>query len=156
MLNPGDRLPDIEIQLARGGTRKLHDFTGRWLVLYFYPKDNTPGCTAESQDFNALLGAFRDSGAEILGVSRDSVRSHENFCAKYGFGFDLVADTDETLCRAFGVIKEKSMYGRKVMGIERSTFLIDPDGVIRQAWRPVKVKEHAASVLASLQQHART
>jgi thioredoxin-dependent peroxiredoxin len=153
MLNPGDRIPELDIQLSRGGNANLADFRGRWLVLYFYPKDNTPGCTTEGRDFSALHGEFGASGAEILGVSRDSLRTHQNFGAKHGFAFDLVADSDETLCRAFGVIKEKSMYGRKVMGIERSTFLIDPDGVIREAWRPVKVRDHAAGVLASLRQH---
>jgi thioredoxin-dependent peroxiredoxin len=153
MLDPGDRIPDIAIELAHGGPSRLQEYSGRWLVLYFYPKDSTPGCTTEGNDFNALLPAFRAAGAEVLGVSRDSVRSHRNFCEKQGFDFDLVSDADEALCRAFGVIKEKSMYGRKVMGIERSTFLIDPDGVIREAWRPVKVKEHAAGVLAALQRH---
>jgi thioredoxin-dependent peroxiredoxin len=153
MLDPGDSIPDIAIELAHGGPTRLRDFGGRWLVLYFYPKDSTPGCTTEGNDFNALLPGFRAAGAEILGVSRDSVRSHRNFCSKQGFEFDLVSDVDESLCRAFGVIKEKSMYGRKVMGIERSTFLIDPGGVIREAWRPVKVKDHAAAVLAALQRH---
>jgi thioredoxin-dependent peroxiredoxin len=154
MLNPGDRVPEIEIQLARGGSARLADFAGRWLVLYFYPKDNTPGCTSESNNFNALHEAFRAAGGEILGVSRDSLRSHQNFIAKHGFAFDLVADSDEALCQAFGVMKEKTLYGRKYIGVERSTFLIDPEGVIREAWRPVKVKQHAAAVLTSLQQHA--
>jgi peroxiredoxin Q/BCP len=121
-----------------------------WLVLYFYPKDNTPGCTTEGIDFNALLGEFRQRGATVLGVSRDSLKSHQNFCAKQGFAFDLVSDADEALCNAFGVIREKNLYGRKVMGIERSTFLIDPAGVIAQSWRPVKVAGHAQSVLDAL------
>ncbi len=151
MLNPGDKVPDIEIMLTHGGSKRLSDFSARWLVLYFYPKDSTPGCTTEGIDFNARLDEFRSAGAEILGVSRDSLRSHQNFCSKHGFGFDLVSDADESLCRAFGVIKEKNMYGRRVLGIERSTFLIDPAGVVREAWRPVKVKDHAASVLSRLQ-----
>jgi thioredoxin-dependent peroxiredoxin len=150
----GDRIPDLEVQLAQAGPRPLGARDGQWLVLYFYPKDSTPGCTTEGRDFNALLDEFRQAGAEVLGVSRDSVRSHQNFRARQGFDFDLVSDPDETLCHAFGVIKEKTMYGRKVMGIERSTFLIDPQGVIRALWRPVKVKDHAQAVLDSLRQHS--
>nr|MBP6597541.1 peroxiredoxin [Arenimonas sp.] len=106
--------------------------------------------------FNALYPKFRRAKAEVLGVSRDSVKSHQNFCAKQGFVFDLVADTDEVLCRAFGVIKEKNMYGKKVMGIERSTFLIDPEGRVAESWRGVKVADHAATVLAALQKAAKT
>src|SRR3546814_581415 len=105
------------------GDYTLSDGSGQWLVLYFYPKDSTPGCTTEGIDFNVLLPKFRKLGATVLGVSRDSIRSHQNFCAKQGFRFDLVSDADEALCRAFDVIHEKNMYGRKVMGIERSTFL---------------------------------
>jgi len=153
MLDTGDTIPDIELKLSGGDVRRTGDFRGRWLVLYFYPKDSTPGCTTEGQDFNALLDEIRAAGGEVLGVSRDSLRSHQNFCAKQGFRFELVSDADETLCNAFGVIKQKNMYGRQVLGIERSTFLIDPDGVVREAWRPVKVKDHAATVLAALKQH---
>jgi thioredoxin-dependent peroxiredoxin len=151
---PGERIPDLPVELAHGGARRLHDFLGRWLVLYFYPKDSTPGCTTEGNDFQALLPQFHAAGAEVLGVSRDPLRSHQRFRERQGFDFDLVADTDEALCNAFDVIREKSMYGRKVVGIERSTFLIDPDGVVRQVWRPVRVKDHAAAVLAALAQHA--
>ena len=150
MLETGDRIPDLRLALSSGETKALSQYAGQWLVLYFYPKDSTPGCTTEGIDFNALLPEFRQRGATVLGVSRDSLKSHQNFCAKQGFEFDLVSDADEALCNAFGVIREKNMYGRKVMGIERSTFLIDPTGVIAQSWRPVKVAGHAQSVLDAL------
>ncbi|GAA4863757.1 peroxiredoxin [Luteimonas vadosa] len=149
-LQPGDQVPAAELSLSGGASAKLSDYRGRWLVLYFYPKDATPGCTTEGLDFNALLPKFRKLDADILGVSRDSVRSHDNFCAKQGFRFPLASDPDETLCRAFDVIREKNMYGRKVMGIERSTFLIDPKGRIAEAWRKVKVAGHAQAVLDAL------
>ncbi|HEY2345881.1 MAG TPA: peroxiredoxin [Xanthomonadaceae bacterium] len=148
----GDRIPDLAFTLSTGATARLTDYADRWLVLYFYPKDSTPGCTLEGLDFNALLPKFKRAGAAVLGVSRDSVKSHQNFCAKQGFRFDLVSDGDEALCKAFDVIHEKNMYGKKVLGIVRSTFLIDPDGAIRNLWRPVKVPGHAEAVLASLQQ----
>ncbi len=150
MLDTGDKLPNLPVTLSSGSIASLSDYAGGWLVLYFYPKDSTPGCTTEGIDFNALLPQFRKLGARVLGVSRDSLKSHQNFRAKQGFKFDLVGDADETLCNTFGVIKEKNIYGRKVMGIERSTFLIDPKGVIRQAWRPVKVPGHAQAVLDAL------
>lgn len=140
----------LPLQLSGGATATLGDYAGQWLVLYFYPKDSTPGCTTEGLDFNALLPQFNRAGASILGVSRDSVRSHDNFCAKQGFAFPLVSDSDETLCRAFDVIKQKNMYGKQVLGIERSTFLLSPDGRIVQAWRKVKVAGHADAVLAAL------
>nr|AHN97933.1 peroxiredoxin [uncultured bacterium lac153] len=144
---------DAPLALAgKDGTREatLSDHAGRWLVLYFYPKDNTPGCTTEGRDFAALLPKFRKLGADILGVSRDSTRSHQNFCDKQGFGFELVSDPDETLCNAFEVIKEKQLYGRKYIGIERSTFLIDPEFRVAQSWRGVKVPGHAQAVLDAL------
>lgn len=150
MTDTGDKIPDLDLTLASGDSARLSDFRGKWLVLYFYPKDSTPGCTTEGQDFNALLTKFRRAGAEILGVSRDSVKSHNNFIAKQGFRFDLVSDADEALCQAFGVIKEKNMYGRKVMGIERSTFLIDPKGRVAESWRGLKVPGHAEAVLDAL------
>ena len=151
MLDTGDTVPaDLALDLSSGSTTTLGDYAGQWLVLYFYPKDSTPGCTTEGNDFNALLSKFRKLGATVLGVSRDSVKSHQNFCAKQGFKFDLVSDKSEAVCNAFGVIKEKTMYGRKVMGIERSTFLIDPSGVIARTWRPVKVAGHAQAVLDEL------
>ena len=154
MIDTGSALPrttlDLPLALSGGTTTSLGAYAGRWLVLYFYPKDSTPGCTTEGIDFNALLPKFRKAGADVLGVSRDSLKSHQNFCAKQGFRFELVSDADEALCNAFGVIKEKSMYGRKVLGIERSTFLIDPAHVVANAWRGVKVPGHAEAVLAAL------
>ena len=144
------KVPDLAITLAQAGDGRISDFRGQWLVLYFYPKDHTPGCTTEGLDFSRLLPKFKKLGATVIGVSRDSVKTHQNFCEKQGFKFDLISDADETLCKAFDVIREKNMYGRKVLGIERSTFLIDPDGRIVQEWRKVKVKEHADAVLAAL------
>ncbi|ALN85310.1 bacterioferritin comigratory protein [Lysobacter capsici] len=159
MLDTGDhaygkKAPALSLALSSGETVALKDYAGQWLVLYFYPKDSTPGCTTEGLDFNALLPKFKKLGATVLGISRDSIKSHQNFCAKQGFKFDLVSDKDETLCNAFGVIKEKSLYGRKYLGIERSTFLIDPKGVIVQSWRPVKVAGHAQAVLDALKDSA--
>ena len=152
MLEPGDAVPDLPLVLATGGAARLSDYAGRWLVLYFYPKDSTPACTTEGLDFNSLLSRFRRQQADILGVSRDTVKSHQNFCAKQAFRFDLVSDVDESLCKAFDVIKLKNMYGRKVLGIERSTFLISPQGRIAHAWRGVRVPGHADEVLATLKQ----
>ena len=142
----------LPLALSGGTTTTLADYAGQWLVLYFYPKDSTPGCTTEGLDFNALLPRFRKLGAEVLGVSRDSVKSHDNFCAKQGFAFPLVSDPDERLCKAFDVIKPKKLYGREFIGVERSTFLIDPAGVVRAAWRKVKVPGHAQAVLDTLEQ----
>ena len=154
MVEPGKPLSksvlNLPLALSSGETAKLADFAGQWLVLYFYPKDSTPGCTTEGNDFNALLPKFRKLGATVLGVSRDSLKSHQNFCAKQGFRFDLVSDADEKLCNAFGVIKPKKLYGREFIGIERSTFLVDPDGRVAEAWRPVKVPGHAQAVLDAL------
>ncbi|WP_147651359.1 peroxiredoxin [Vulcaniibacterium gelatinicum] len=140
----------LPLALSGGSTATLAEYAGRWLVLYFYPKDNTPGCTAEGLDFNALLPRFRKRGAEVLGVSRDSLKSHQNFCAKQGFRFELVSDADGTLCQAFDVIKPKKLYGREYVGVERSTFLIDPQHRVVQAWRGVKVPGHAEAVLDAL------
>jgi len=145
------RLP---LALSGGRTATLADYAGRWLVLYFYPKDSTPGCTTEGLDFNALLPRFGELGADVLGVSRDSVKSHDSFCAKQGFGFALVSDADEALCRAFDVIHEKNMYGRKVLGVVRSTFLVSPDGRLVREWRGVKVAGHAQAVLDALKAEA--
>jgi peroxiredoxin Q/BCP len=142
------------IVAGKDGTRdaQLSEYIGdHWLVLYFYPKDNTPGCTTEGRDFAALLPKFRKAGAHVLGVSRDSLKSHQNFCTKQDLGFELVSDADETLCRAFDVIGEKQLYGRKYIGVTRSTFLISPDGRIAREWRGVKVPGHAEAVLESLQ-----
>jgi peroxiredoxin Q/BCP len=141
---------DLPLQLSGGTATTLDAYAGRWLVLYFYPKDSTPGCTTEGQDFNALLAGFEALDAAVLGVSRDSLKSHDNFRAKQEFRFALVSDADEALCRAFDVIREKNMYGRKVLGIERSTFLVDPDGRIHRAWRKVRVPGHAQAVLDAL------
>jgi peroxiredoxin Q/BCP len=150
MLDVGDKIPDLPLALSSGSTIRPADLRGQWLVLYFYPKDSTPGCTTEGIDFNALLPKFKKLGATVLGVSRDSLKSHQNFCARQGFKFDLVSDADEALCNAFGVIKPKKLYGREYVGVERSTFLIDPQGVIGQSWRPVKVPGHAQAVLDAL------
>ncbi|WP_369938928.1 peroxiredoxin [Xanthomonas medicagonis] len=141
----------LPLALSGGASATLGDYAGRWLVLYFYPKDSTPGCTTEGIDFNALLPQFKQANAAVLGVSRDSVKSHDTFCAKQGFRFPLVSDADEALCRAFDVIKEKNMYGRQVLGIERSTFLISPSGRLLRSWRKVKVPGHAQAVFDALQ-----
>jgi peroxiredoxin Q/BCP len=145
----------LPLQLSGAIQASLGDYAGSWLVLYFYPKDSTPGCTTEGLDFNALLPEFRRAGAQVLGVSRDSVKSHDNFCAKRGFAFSLVSDHDEALCRAFDVIKQKNMYGRQLLGIERSTFLISPDSRIVATWRKVKVSGHAESVLQALKANSK-
>ena len=128
----------------------LSSLRGKNIVLYFYPKDNTPGCTTESQDFAANHTKFRRCNAVILGISRDSVTSHEKFRGKFNFPFDLLSDIDEKVCKQFGVIKEKNMYGRKVMGIERSTFLIDANGKLHREWRKVKIKNHVEEVLEAV------
>ena len=127
----------------------IADFKGSNLVLYFYPKDNTPGCTRESEAFRDHHEAFRQANTAILGVSRDSLKSHEKFRAKHELPFDLLADTQERLCEYFGVIKQKNKYGRQVRGIERSTFLIDADGILRREWRGIKVPGHVEEVLAA-------
>jgi len=139
------------IRLPATGERELGvgDFHGQQLVIYFYPKDNTPGCTTESQGFTEHYQAFHDCNTAILGVSRDSLKSHDNFRAKYDLPFPLLSDQEETLCKYFDVIKEKNMYGRKVMGVERSTFLIDSEGILRHEWRKVKVPGHVEEVLAA-------
>jgi thioredoxin-dependent peroxiredoxin len=136
---------------ATGGKRwKLADATGKKLVMYFYPRDSTTGCTQEGLAFRDLYSKFKRADAIIVGVSMDSVESHENFKAKMEFPFELLADEDRTLCELFGVYKEKSMYGRKYMGIERSTFVIDERGVLRREWRKVKVPGHAQAVLEAV------
>ena len=138
-------------QAATGDkTVALKDLAGKRTVIYFYPKDNTPGCTTEGQDFRDNYAKFKRRKTVVLGVSRDSLKSHENFKAKYEFPFDLISDADEKLCKLFDVIKEKNMYGRKVLGIERSTFLIDEKGVLRREWRKVKVKGHVDEVLEAV------
>ena len=131
-------------------TVRLKDLRGNNVVLYFYPKDSTPGCTTEGQDFRDLHSKFKRQNTLIFGVSRDSITSHEKFKARQNFPFELLSDPDEKLCRKFDVIHEKTLYGRKFMGVVRSTFLIDTDGKLRQEWRGVKVKGHAAEVLESV------
>ena len=133
---------------ATGGQKiSLKDLRGSNVVIYFYPKDSTPGCTTEGRDFSALYGKFRRANTIIFGVSRDSIASHEKFKEKQSFPFELLSDPDEKLCKKFDVIHEKTLYGRKFMGIERSTFLLDADGKLRGEWRKVKVKGHAEEVL---------
>ena len=132
---------------STGGPFKLSAHKGGPVVLYFYPKDNTPGCTTEGSQFRDLFAQFKKAGATIVGVSRDSMKSHEGFKAKMSFPFELISDADENLCNRFGVIKMKNMYGRKVRGIERSTFVIDRDGKLAKEWRGVKVPGHAEEVL---------
>ena len=132
-------------------TIELKELAGQQVVLYFYPKDNTPGCTTESQDFRDLHEQFTAANTSILGVSRDTLRVHENFKAKHGFPFELISDGEENLCKQFDVIKLKKLYGKEHLGIERSTFLIDQAGVLRHEWRKVKVAGHAAQVLAAAQ-----
>jgi len=147
-LEIGTVVPDFAA-VSTGGTFRLADAHGRKLVVYFYPKDNTSGCAAEGQDFAQAYAGFERSGTQIVGVSRDSLKSHAGFKHKLGLPFELIADTDEGLCRLFDVIKSKTMYGRPVRGIERSTFLIDARGILRQQWRGVKVSGHVAEVLAA-------
>jgi peroxiredoxin Q/BCP len=147
----GDKLPDLKLAASGGRTVALRAYQ-KPLVIYFYPKDNTPGCTQEGQDFRDLHEQFIAAGAEVLGVSRDSVKSHDNFIAKHGFPFTLLSDADGVMCQAFGTLKEKSLYGRRYMGVERSTFLFDAKGILKREWRGVKVKNHAAEVLAALRE----
>jgi peroxiredoxin Q/BCP len=144
---PAPKIADFALP-STGGTFKLSDHLGKKVVLYFYPKDNTPGCTSEGAAFRDLAPDFRRADAVIAGVSRDSLKSHESFKAKMEFPFELLSDTDEALCRQFGVIKMKNMYGKKVRGIERSTFVIDGEGRLAKEWRGVKVPGHVDEVLA--------
>ena len=130
----------------------LKDYLGSYLVMFFYPKDNTSGCTQEGIDFSENYNKFKKLNTEIFGISRDNLKSHNNFKEKYSFKFDLISDTEENICNAFGVIKEKSMYGKKYMGVERSTFIIDADGLLIKEWRKVKVKGHVAEVLKYLKE----
>ena len=148
-LTIGQPAPAFALPRDGGDTVSLADLNGKIVVLYFYPKDDTSGCTTEAIDFTGLADEFEKAGAVIVGVSPDTVAKHEKFIAKHSLSLILVADTDQTAANAYGVWKEKSMYGRTYMGIERSTFLIGPDGVIRQIWPKVKVKGHAADVLAA-------
>ena len=147
MVNIGKKVAPFSLPATGDKIVSLKDFKGTNLVIYFYPKDSTPGCTLEGQDFRNQFTDFKKTGTAILSVSRDGLKSHEKFKAKQAFPFDLLVDEDEALCRQFDVIHEKNMYGRKVMGIVRSTFLIDSTGVLRKEWRKVRVKGHVDDVL---------
>jgi peroxiredoxin Q/BCP len=149
-IQPGRKVPDFTLPATGGRDVSLADFRGKNVVVYFYPKDSTPGCTAEGQDFRDRINTFRRRKTAVLGISRDSVKSHENFKARHEFPFDLLSDGDEKVCRLFDVIREKNMYGRKVLGIERSTFLIDARGILRREWRKVSVKGHVDEVLEAI------
>jgi thioredoxin-dependent peroxiredoxin len=144
------KVPAFRLPATGGKSLGLADFKGRKLVLYFYPKDDTPGCTLESQGFRDHYEAFTKAGADIIGVSRDSIGSHEKFKAKFELPFELASDPEEELCELFDVMREKNMYGRKVKGVERSTFLIDGEGVLRKEWRKVKVPGHVEEVLEAV------
>ena len=143
-------IPEFTVAATGGESISSSALKGNKVVLYFYPKDSTPGCTTEAQQFRDLHDKFVQAGAVVLGVSRDSIKSHENFKAKFGLPFDLLSDSDETLCNQFAVIKMKNMYGKQVRGIERSTFLIDARGVLRHEWRGVKADSHAAAMLEAV------
>ena len=151
MANEGDTVPDVTLLMADGSAKRLHDLLDRPLVLYFYPKDDTTGCTAEAQAFTELADDFAAAGVAIIGVSKDTPAKHQKFIAKYDLKISLATDADETVCAAFGAWVEKAMYGRKYMGIERSTFLIEKGGRIARVWRKVKVKGHADEVLKAAQ-----
>ena len=146
-LTLGDHIPDVTAQMTGSQTFRLADFLGQQVVLYFYPKDSTPGCTTEGLDFSHLHDEFAHANTRVFGVSRDSLRRHENFRTKQCFPFDLISDPDDTLCRRFDVIRLKKLYGKTYEGIERSTFLIDAQGHLAQEWRSVKVAGHAEAVL---------
>ena len=146
----GKKVPNFQTAATGDQTIKLSGLKGQKVVLYFYPKDSTPGCTTEGQNFRDQLSKFKRAGAVVLGVSRDSMKSHEKFKEKQGFNFELLSDENEELCNLFDVIKEKNMYGKKVMGIERSTFLIDEKGVLQREWRKVKVAGHVDEVLQAV------
>ena len=142
---------DFQAQATSGQAVSLAGLAGRQVVLYFYPKDSTPGCTTQGQGFRDQYAAFRAANTEVIGVSRDGLKSHENFKARQGFPFELVSDKDEVLCQLFDVIKLKKLYGKEYLGVDRSTFLIDKHGVLRQEWRGVKVPGHVEAVLAAAQ-----
>jgi len=151
-LNMDDTAPEIPSPVWPEGTVKLSDLRGQWVILYFYPKDSTPGCTTEACGFRDTQSDFSGLNAAIVGVSRDSVASHQRFAEKQALPFQLISDADESLCKAFDVIQMKNMYGKQVRGIERSTFIINPEGVIAHTWRKVRVKGHVEDVLQTLKQ----
>jgi len=144
-------IQDFSLPATSGKTFQLSEYQGKNIVLYFYPKDATPGCTTEGQQFRDAYSAFQNANTEIFGISRDSLKSHESFKAKFSFPFELLSDSEELACNLFNVIKMKNMYGKQVRGIERSTFLIDTTGKLRQEWRAVKVANHIETVLAAAQ-----
>ncbi|MFN7727768.1 MAG: peroxiredoxin [Bdellovibrio sp.] len=147
----GEVVPSFTVPATSGSEFDLQKFKGKNVVLYFYPKDATPGCTIQGHEFTKLLPEFKKTGTEVFGISRDSIKSHEKFKAKECYTFDLLSDEDEALCRLFGVMKEKNMYGKKVWGVERSTFLIDREGRLAAEWRGVKAEENAQEVLSKVQ-----
>lgn len=149
-LKIGDKVPKIKIQNQNNDSVKLSDYKGKYIILYFYPKDNTPGCTSEAIDFRDNISKFDKLNAVVLGISKDSSDKHQKFIDKYDLPFDLLVDTEGDLCQEFGVWVQKSMFGKKYMGIERSTFIINPQGKIVEEWRKVKVKGHVAEVLKAL------
>lgn len=149
MLNEGDPVPDVELVNLEGKTVRTTDFRGQKIVFYFYPKDDTSGCTAEAQAFTALADEFEKAGTWVLGISKDDAKKHAKFIEKYDLKVSLATDPDGSVCEAFGTWIEKSMYGRKYMGIDRATFLVDRDGRIHRIWRKVKVPGHAEEVLAA-------
>jgi peroxiredoxin Q/BCP len=143
-------IESFSLPCTGGKNFSLTDFKGKFLILYFYPKDSTPGCTTQGIQFRDHYEAFKALNCEIFGISRDTIKSHENFKQKFSFPFELLSDTEELACQQFNVIKQKNMYGKQVRGIERSTFLINPDGILVKEWRAVKVEGHVAEVLSSL------
>lgn len=149
-LNLGSTIPDFSAPATGDKTINFSDYRGNYVVIYFYPKDSTPGCTQEGQDFRDNIAQFTALNTVVIGISRDSVKSHDNFKCKQEFTFDLLSDPDETLCQLFDVIKMKNMYGKQVRGIERSTFLINPEGVLIKEWRKISVKGHVTQVLQAL------
>lgn len=152
MLNNGDKAPSFTLSSDEGKTVRLSQFKGKPVVVFFYPRDNTSGCTREAVDFSAKLDAFKQAGAEVIGISPDSVKSHEKFRTKHELTVTLLSDEDKQILEAYGVWVEKSMYGRKYMGVERSTFIIGKNGKIVRSWRKVKVPGHADEVLAAVQE----
>ena len=149
-INLNDKVPNFELEGTNNLSFNLSSFLGKYIVIYFYPKDSTPGCTNEGIDFTENIGKFKKMNVEIFGVSRDTIKSHENFKAKYSFLFELLSDPEEIACNLFGVIKMKNMYGKKIRGIERSTFLISPEGKLINEWRGVKVNGHIKEILEVL------
>jgi len=149
-VNLNKKVPNFQLEGTNNLSFNLSDFIGKYIVIYFYPKDSTPGCTNEGIDFKENINKFKKLNVEIFGISRDNLKSHENFKAKYNFPFDLLSDPDEIACNLFNVIKMKNMYGKKLKGIERSTFLIDPKGILIYEWRGVKVNGHINEILKIL------